>query len=69
MKFKKKIAVLLASALAMSTALAGCSNSGSGGSSKGVELNVNVGPEPATIDPAKNSAVDGATLINHAFEG
>ncbi|WP_419725062.1 peptide ABC transporter substrate-binding protein [Terrisporobacter petrolearius] len=69
MKFKKKIAVLLASALAMSTALAGCSNSGSGGSSKGVELNVNVGPEPTTIDPAKNSAVDGATLINHAFEG
>lgn len=69
MKFKKKLAVLLASALAMSTALVGCSSSGSGGSSGGVELNVNVGPEPATIDPAKNSAVDGATLINHAFEG
>lgn len=69
MKFKKKLAVLLASALAVSTALAGCSSSGSGGSSGGVEINVNVGPEPTTIDPAKNSAVDGATLINHAFEG
>lgn len=69
MKFKKKIAVLLASTLVMSTALVGCSSSDSGGSSEGVELNVNVGPEPTTIDPAKNSAVDGATLINHAFEG
>lgn len=68
MKFKKKLAVLLASTLAISTALVGCSSTG-GDSSGGVELNVNVGPEPATIDPAKNSAVDGATLINHAFEG
>lgn len=68
MKFKKKLAVLLASALAVSTALVGCS-SGSGGSSGGTELSVNIGPEPTTIDPAKNSAVDGATLINHAFEG
>jgi len=32
-------------------------------------LNVNVGPEPNTIDPQLNTAVDGATLINHAFEG
>ena len=68
MKFKKKLAVLLASTLAISTALVGCSSTG-GDSSGGVEINVNVGPEPATIDPAKNSAVDGATLINHAFEG
>ena len=68
MKFKKKLAVLLASTLAISTALVGCSSTG-GDSSSGVEINVNVGPEPGTIDPAKNSAVDGATLINHAFEG
>lgn len=33
------------------------------------ELVVNVGPEPDTIDPALNSAVDGATLLIHAFEG
>lgn len=32
-------------------------------------LVVNVGPDPDTIDPALNSAVDGATLIIHAFEG
>ena len=42
---------------------AGCGTSGT------KELVVNVGPEPATIDPALNSAVDGATLLIHAFEG
>lgn len=33
------------------------------------ELAVVVGPEPDTIDPALNSAVDGGTYIVHAFEG
>ncbi|MDR2648255.1 MAG: ABC transporter substrate-binding protein [Clostridiales bacterium] len=33
------------------------------------ELNVCIGPNPDTIDPALNSAVDGATLIIHNFEG
>src|SRR5665647_2085488 len=32
-------------------------------------LVVNVGPDPATIDPALNSSVDGATTIIHASEG
>jgi oligopeptide transport system substrate-binding protein len=32
-------------------------------------LVVNVGPNPATIDPALNSAVDGATMIIHSFTG
>lgn len=32
-------------------------------------LDVSVGPEPETIDPALNTAVDGATYINHTFEG
>ena len=32
-------------------------------------LNVCVGPNPDTIDPALNSSVDGATYIIHAFEG
>ena len=35
----------------------------------GLELAVCVGPDPDTIDPALNSAVDGATMIIHAFEG
>ena len=33
------------------------------------ELTVNFASEPQTIDPALNSAVDGAIMINHMFEG
>lgn len=73
LKMKRKVAVLLASTLTLSTVLSGCSNSGgdsaSGGSGDGVVIDVQVGPEPETIDPAKNTAADAATLINHAFEG
>jgi oligopeptide transport system substrate-binding protein len=32
-------------------------------------LDISVGPEPETIDPTMNTSVDGATLVNHAFEG
>lgn len=32
-------------------------------------LDIQVGPSPETIDPALNSAVDGANMIIHAFEG
>jgi len=33
------------------------------------ELRVQVGPSPETLDPALNSAVDGANTILHLFEG
>ena len=43
---------------------------GGGGGATGIpELVVCVGPDPDTIDPALNSAVDGATMIIHGFEG
>lgn len=32
-------------------------------------LKVQVGPDPETVDPALNSAVDGGNMIIHAFEG
>ncbi|MCI8475199.1 MAG: peptide ABC transporter substrate-binding protein [Oscillospiraceae bacterium] len=32
-------------------------------------LNINIASEPQTIDPALNSAVDGAIMIGHMFEG
>ena len=32
-------------------------------------ININLASEPDTIDPAKNSAVDGATIISHCFSG
>ena len=71
LKLKRKVAVILASTLAMTTVLTGCSSSNDGQTSgKDVfELNVCVGPEPETIDPQKNTASDGSTLINHTFEG
>ena len=37
--------------------------------SAGGELNVQVGSSPETMDPALNSASDGATYILHAFTG
>ena len=42
-----------------------------GGSAKYEEgvLRLNVGPEPQTIDPTLNSAIDGSMYIIHAFEG
>ena len=43
---------------------------GSSGAASGTNtVDVQVGPSPETIDPALNSAVDGANMIIHAFEG
>ncbi|HCA33727.1 MAG TPA: peptide ABC transporter substrate-binding protein, partial [Lachnospiraceae bacterium] len=39
------------------------------GTSDGQALNVCLASEPQTLDPALNSAVDGATLISHMFSG
>ncbi len=36
---------------------------------EGFAIDVSVGPEPETLDPTKNTAVDGSTYINHVFEG
>ena len=71
LKLKRKFAVILASTLAMSTVLTGCSSSGDNTSNNSdtFELSVSVGGEPETIDPQKNTASDGSTLVNHAFEG
>ncbi|HHX74329.1 MAG TPA: peptide ABC transporter substrate-binding protein [Firmicutes bacterium] len=80
----KKLSILLALLMLVSV-LAGCGggnanvnnndNDNQAGNQPGGQtdepfiLNVHVGPNPDTIDPALNSAVDGATLIIHAFEG
>ncbi|MDO4264911.1 MAG: ABC transporter substrate-binding protein [Eubacteriales bacterium] len=85
---KKKLAILMASVMAVSVVAAGCgggsSTTASTGAASGSEdaqessgeaaeggqaLSVQVGPSPETIDPALNSAVDGANMIIHAFEG
>ena len=61
----KKIAILLAAVMLFGIAASGCTTQQTATS----ELAVHVGSEPDIIDPALNSAVDGATLLVHAFEG
>ncbi|MBQ4487488.1 MAG: peptide ABC transporter substrate-binding protein, partial [Oscillospiraceae bacterium] len=73
MKNEKVIAAGLACAM-LATGCGGTASSGgnaaSGGSSGGAqEINVCLASEPATLDPALNSAVDGATLCAHLFSG
>ena len=63
---KKLLAVMLAVVLAMG--LVGCGGGSEGGSGSEKELKVQVGPNPETVDPALNSAVDGGNMILHAFE-
>lgn len=62
---KKLLTILLVAVMALSVmfGVVGCAPKGN------QTLPVCVGPEPDTIDPALNSAVDGATLIIHAFSG
>ena len=61
---KKILALVLAFALCLS--LATCGNKGAGDSSS---LSVCLASEPDTLDPALNSAVDGATMVSHLFSG
>ena len=61
---KRIMGVLLAVVM-----LLGCMACLSACGGKGGELVLNVGAYPDNIDPALNSAVDGATYIIHAFAG
>jgi oligopeptide transport system substrate-binding protein len=64
MKMKKLIALLLV--LTMALSLAACGKQEAAASSS---IAVCLASEPDTLDPALNSAVDGATLIAHLFSG
>lgn len=63
--------------LAFSLVFVGCSKKEEGAvannaqqtATKSFDLNVCVASEPQTIDPALNSAVDGAIMAQHFFEG
>ena len=61
---------LLVSMICLAGLLVACGEKKSStAASTGSVLHVQVGPSPETIDPALNSAVDGANMIIHAFEG
>ena len=82
---KKFLALALASVMAVSVAACGSSSSTNDtsaadssttteaadttASADGYNLAVCLSSEPMTIDPALNSAVDGAIMANHMFEG
>ena len=78
---KKTIAMLLAVAMSLSLVACGGGASSSAPSASGdaasstpstpavQELSVCLASEPDTLDPALNSAVDGATMVSHLFSG
>lgn len=81
MKKTKQLSLLLSGALAFGL-LAGCGGSttstpaptesgapSTDASGEAFELTINIASEPQTIDPALNSAVDGAIMTSHMFEG
>lgn len=65
---KKTLALLLVLTMVLGLSLSGCGKKGSD-TEEVKDFTVNVGAYPDTIDPALNSAVDGATYIIHAFSG
>ena len=64
----KKI-LALALALVMVLCLAACGDKPTGGNETVNSLSVCLATEPDTLDPALNSAVDGATMCAHLFAG
>ena len=76
---KKSLVILLTVLMVMSVVITGCggdqqtqgtNTKGSDtGKKEDVVIRYNLGAQPKTIDPALNSAVDGANVILHTFEG
>ena len=72
---KKILSLLLAGAMVFGLAACGSSDKGTtkpddaANKATPTSINVCLASEPDTIDPALNSAVDGATLTSHLFSG
>lgn len=64
---KRVISVLLAAAMTVSM-VSGMAMTAAAEETEGKQLSVQIGPDPETIDPALNSAVDGGNMLLHAFE-
>ena len=72
MKLKKLVAVLLALAIVGCLAACGKTDGGDKPATPAADvrsISVCLASEPDTIDPALNSAVDGATMLAHLFSG
>ena len=68
---KKILALALVAVMLFALVACGDSNdtSSKGGDSSKTSIAVCLASEPDTLDPALNSAVDGATLVSHLFSG
>ena len=69
MKMKRLISVVLALVLVFSFAACAKKDNTKPEAAKASSISVCLASEPDTIDPALNSAVDGATLLTHLFSG
>jgi len=66
---KKKLSIVLALVMLSTVVLAACgSKTDSSTSTQVKQLVAEIGPNPETIDPALNSAVDGGNMILFTFE-
>jgi peptide/nickel transport system substrate-binding protein/oligopeptide transport system substrate-binding protein len=73
---KKKTALLLSIVMVASTLFTACGTKNNdtaqtptGSTAQGKQLTLQIGPDPETIDPALNSAVDGGNMILYTHEG
>ncbi|MGL6119106.1 MAG: peptide ABC transporter substrate-binding protein, partial [Fusobacteriaceae bacterium] len=62
----KKFLVVVTSFLLLVLFVVGCGKSGSGSAQK---VTLNIAGDPKTIDPQKNTTVDGSNVIRATFEG
>lgn len=65
---KKVISLMLTAMMAVSAIGGNVLTVAADEAAEGKQLSVQVGPNPETIDPALNSAVDGGNMLLHAFE-
>lgn len=66
---KRVVSMLLAAVMTVSLVGGTVMTAAAEEAAEGKQLSVQVGPDPETIDPALNSAIDGGNMILHAFEG
>ena len=66
---RKLMSMVLTAAMVVSMAATPVFAEDTAASDEGFNLNLCIASEPQTIDPALNSAVDGAIMCNHMFEG
>ena len=65
----KRILILLLAFIMILTMTACKGGEAGNGNGESFDISVCFASEPTTIDPALNTAVDGAIMLNHVFEG